>query len=389
MPITYPADRQEVINRINTDVQLELPQADPFIRNTAISAICIGYGGAVYDLNINQQNLQKELFPDTATGQYALIWGTMKNIVTNAATPAIGYISIIGNAGITIAAADIEVLSSSGLKYKATESVTIIEGIRNVSTIVRDGSIATVTTTDVHNLATTDTIITSGADQSEYNITTTITVIDDTHFSFPVSGTPITPATGTIIATATNAIAQVTCETSGINTNLLSGASLTFSSTLAGVNSIVHVMANGLVGGTNTETNINYRNRYLNAYRNPFSLFNDSSIISQMKSINYVQNVWVFDTTPDVGQVTCYFIVYDTGSGVIPSPSQVDEVKNKLLEIKPANTDPVDVIILAPTAIIVDFTFSMILPDSESMRTAIINSLKQALAEGAMRDDDR
>jgi len=388
MPITYPKNRQEIVDRVNTDIQNELPEADPFIRNTAISAISISYSGAVYDLNVNQENLQAELFPNTATGEYAQVWGTMKDVIRNAAKPAQGSISITGNAGITIPMAQVEVSSSNGYKYLATSDAVITQGVRNITSIIRDGSTATVTTTTPHQLATTDTVIIAGANQSEYNITTTIIVIDDTHFSYLVSGTPISPATGTITATAINAYVDVICESNGANTNLSGGASLYFSTIIAGVNSVVHAGADGLVSGVDAEGDIAYRNRYVYAYRNPFSLFNDSSIISFLLQLGYVSRVWVDDITPSVGQVTIYFTTYgEDGFIAIPSPALVDKVKAALVDpttgIKPANTADIDVIVSAPDPVLVDFVFATIDPDTPSMRIAIDNSLKQSLGEGA------
>lgn len=67
-------------------------------------------------------------------------------------------------------------------------------------TITRSGSTATVTHTS-HGLATNDYVQIDAADQPEYNGVKLITVIDANSYSYTVSGTPATPATGTIKAT--------------------------------------------------------------------------------------------------------------------------------------------------------------------------------------------
>ncbi len=70
-----------------------------------------------------------------------------------------------------------------------------------VSSITRSGSTATLTTSGDHGLLTTDSIWVSGADQSEYNGAFAIaTVPTSTTITFTVSGSPASPATGTIIA---------------------------------------------------------------------------------------------------------------------------------------------------------------------------------------------
>lgn len=64
-------------------------------------------------------------------------------------------------------------------------------------TITRSGATATVAHT-AHNMATNDKVVIRGANQQEYNGIHQITFIDANSYSFAVSGTPTTPATGTI-----------------------------------------------------------------------------------------------------------------------------------------------------------------------------------------------
>jgi len=71
-----------------------------------------------------------------------------------------------------------------------------------VTSITRVGSVATVTTTTTNTLETGNTVVISGAVETEYNGTFTITGITTpgTVFTYTVTGTPATPATGTITA---------------------------------------------------------------------------------------------------------------------------------------------------------------------------------------------
>jgi len=68
-------------------------------------------------------------------------------------------------------------------------------------TIVRSASTATVTHT-AHGLVTGDGVSIVGANQQEYNGIYTITVTGVNTYTYTVSGTPDTPATGTITSTA-------------------------------------------------------------------------------------------------------------------------------------------------------------------------------------------
>lgn len=66
-------------------------------------------------------------------------------------------------------------------------------------TITRSGNTATVSSTS-HGLNANQTIVISGANEAEYNVTTRVTIINANSYSYPVDNNPTTPATGTITA---------------------------------------------------------------------------------------------------------------------------------------------------------------------------------------------
>lgn len=69
-----------------------------------------------------------------------------------------------------------------------------------VTSITRSGATATVTTTTNHGYSTGNVVNIRGAGQAEYNGDFTITVTGLNTFTYTVTGTPATPATGTIVA---------------------------------------------------------------------------------------------------------------------------------------------------------------------------------------------
>jgi uncharacterized phage protein gp47/JayE len=89
----------------------------------------------------------------------------------------------------------------------------------------------------------------------------------------------------------------------------------------------------------------------------------------------------VQEAEPTAGQVTVYF-VRDNEVDILPSAAEVQEVKDKLLEIKPAHTSDDDVIVSAPTGVVIDFTISNLLPATTTMQEAITANLTQLFAEG-------
>jgi len=67
-----------------------------------------------------------------------------------------------------------------------------------ITSITRSGTTATATVASTKALATGDTLVIGGADQSAYNVSAVITVTNPTHFTYTVAGSPATPATGTL-----------------------------------------------------------------------------------------------------------------------------------------------------------------------------------------------
>lgn len=81
------------------------------------------------------------------------------------------------------------------------ESLTIQENAPNpisVTSLTRSSSTATATTAAPHSYASNDYVTIAGATQTEYNGKKKITVTGASSFTYPVTGTPATPATGTI-----------------------------------------------------------------------------------------------------------------------------------------------------------------------------------------------
>lgn len=85
---------------------------------------------------------------------------------------------------------------------------------QTVTSVTRAGAVATVSKI-AHGYRDGAVLVHSGADQAEYNVKAKITVVDANSYTYPVSGTPASPATGVI--TAKVAPAGWTKEFSGTN----------------------------------------------------------------------------------------------------------------------------------------------------------------------------
>lgn len=80
------------------------------------------------------------------------------------------------------------------IRFDASTPTTL-----GINSITRSGSTATATTASAHGLITGSRVNITGATQTEYNGTFVATVTGTTTFTYTVSGTPATPATGTPI----------------------------------------------------------------------------------------------------------------------------------------------------------------------------------------------
>lgn len=379
MSLIYPENRTEISNRMKTDVQNQLPDSDPFLRASFIWTLIIAYSGVVFDLYSVIQDLQNELFPDTASENFAERWGNFKGITRNPAFGAKGKVNATGILDAIISA-DTLLQTADGKQYSTNDDYKITEHTINVDSIVRSGTTATVTTLSEHNYASNLDVTISGADQAEYNITASIVVTGLKTFHYEVSGTPTTPATGTMQSTATFADMSLSSVDFGFDTNIDGGNALTFVTPIAGIDLTTYTEYEGLSGGADVETDDQYRNRYIDAYQNPIAHFSVADIEAKAKTQPGVTRVFVASATPDAGQCEVLFM-RDNDENPIPNSEEINEVKNLLLTIKPVEMEDVDLIVLAPTPVIVNFTFSLLDPDTTAMRNAIEANLEQFFKE--------
>lgn len=98
-----------------------------------------------------------------------------------------------------------------GAAFSSTSRTVSLGQLRaGTVTITRSGSTATATMAGGHPFATGQTVVHSGSGQPSYNGAFTITSTGADTYSFTVTGTPLTPSTGTILAVAGNTSDLVT-----------------------------------------------------------------------------------------------------------------------------------------------------------------------------------
>jgi len=383
MPIKLPENATEIEQRQKTDVQRKLPTSNPFLPNSWLGALITGTSNRFFDFYLQLKALFRETFWDTSTGDFLKRQASWFGFTLNAASKSLGNVVATGTLYADILTSD-SFKTSNGVEYEVLSAVQIEDQSISILSIERSGSTAIATTDGPHGMASNVTPTISGANQSEYNqsdIEIKVTGVDT--FTYEVSDSPATPATGTISLSAEFAIVPVKSvefQSNDQEVNLEADTQLTPLTPITGVNGTVQVDAEGVTGGSSSEPDDVFRGRFLSGVQNPTAQFNVQAIIDRAREITGVTRVFVKEVTPDIGQVTVYF-VRDNDDDIIPTSTQVTNVKNKILEIKPSNTSDDDVIVEAPDENSVDFEFSALTPDTVSMRNAIAANLEQFFKE--------
>ncbi len=365
---------EEITKSIRADVSALLASLDPTIFGSFIRTITDSNAGRHFDNTQTIGQLEKELFPQTAEGEPLERWAQYEGITRFTATASSGPVTATGLTGNTIPAGT-TLRAETGNLYTTEADAIIATIITSITSLNRSGTTVTAVTTSAHGLATNVDVLIAGAVETDYNGTFTITVIDETTFTYEITGTPTTPATGTI--TVSCDCATVNIESDGIGTvqNLDSGALLTLTTPISGVDAVAYAQATGIIGAQDEESDESLLVRTLQSRTNPVANFNVAAITKEALSIQGVTRVLVKRITPLVGQVTVLF-VRDNDDNIIPDGAEVAEVRAAIIDILPATSAEADVFVLAPTPVSTNYNFSAISPDTPTMRTAIEENIK-------------
>lgn len=379
MPIAFP-EFSDIVARTRADVQATLPDLDPTLENSLIDAIVTSHASRIADVYADLARAIRERFPQTATGESLDDLGEVFGVTRLAATKASGTAVLPGTAGTAIPAGTL-FNAASGRVYASTASASIGAVSLSVAILTRSGTTATATFAAPHGMASGLTVAIAGADQADYNGAFVVTALSETELQYSVSGSPATPATGSITASATIASVPVEAQETGASGNLASGARLSLATTIAGAGAQAFVTFLGVTGGSDIETDARFSPRIIDKRASLVALFSAPAIRQQAQTVPGVTRVLVKEVTPNPGQTTVYFLREDDEGSAIPDAGEVATVKTKLLEIKPAHMVDDDLIVAAPTPLAATFVFTALSPDTPELRAAIESNLAALFRE--------
>lgn len=380
MPLNTPQSAAEITTQIKTDIQSEWLGSNPFLPNSFAGAMAGGQGNRLFDFYMQLQILQRSLFLDTAQGEdLDRLAASIPGIIRNGATQASGFFAFGGDV-TTVVPLGTNFVDGEGRIYTSTEAPSVIHYDYTPDSLSHVAGLATFVTPVDHRAGGDLSVTITGADQADWNGVFPISVTSANTFTFSVDPFATPVPSGAINGRLTFASIPVISDEFGIDSNLEQLSDVSLQSPIAGLSNEGASDFGGIGGGTDQESTADYRDRSLDEMRNPVAHFNVSDIEKKAREVAGVTRVFVQPVTPSLGSVTVFF-TRDNDANPIPSPGEVDDVKAKILEIKPAITSDSNVIVLAPLAVTVNFEFSSLVPNTVQMQEAVVVNLQQFFDE--------
>ena len=376
--ITSAPTLDQLVSRGESDFSLKNPDIDPKIERSWAKTFVYGQATRAFDLYKTQQQYVDQLFPQTAIYKYLKRWGSYDDVLPLSSSNSSGDILITGVLGTSIPALAQYTYDSIVVETEIDASISELMSSLTITTI---GTTATAVSETEHGYATGTSPAISSATYPDYDGDYEIVVFDDFTFTFEVaSDYPASITDGASILYA--ATVGVNSVLSGADQNIPSNAELSSVATIDDTDNVAYAFDSGISGGSDIESNDDYRTRVLFNRANPFNQWNPAQISRTCLEIAGVTRVYPQPITPRVGQTTVYFF-RDNDEDPIPDANEVETVRNALLEYYPAYNSEDNLFVNDPdiNPTYVDFNFSSIFPDTTSMRNAVTANLGQFFEE--------
>lgn len=384
MPLTF-LSFEDYKNIAIAELRRSMPTIDPTVPNQWGFTFVTSMAALAFSLSLSLKDLLRQLFPQTAGGEFLDLWGQWENIPRPPATESTGDISIEG-VDTTLIPIGTVFTGANGLDYTSNLGASVDVVSQSITSLTRVGTTVTAITASNHTLATGISCTISGAIETDYNGTFVINVTDRDQFTYEITGTPTTPATGTIEYTSTYAVVNVTSDTTGINTIISGAGELTLKESIEDIDDSGFVQFDGISGGADILEDDEYRELIILSRSDITGVFTPDQIKVAVLSVSGNTRVFIKKPTntgaggsldPAPGQVSIFFL-RDNDPSILPSPELIATTKQAIIDNGklPAHTAEEDVLVQGPTLVEQAFVFSAISPDTSTMRTAITANLQ-------------
>ncbi len=284
----------EDLNNIgDAAVKTNLPQLDPSLPGSFIRTLVSANSILIYAAQRNIQEALDDFFPQTSSGSFLDFWAEINALTRVPGTVAEGRIVVTGTLATAIPIGTLFGSSASQDKYSSTSATTIAAQVGSVA-LTGTGATATAVTPVVHSLVSGLSVAISGAGDANYNVTATITVLDENTFTYASTGA------GADTGSYSSDFADVPINSIeiGADKNLDVGAVLTLQSTVAGMDGGTQGTVNrdGITGGADIEDDESLRERVLLANSIDPGVFTSAQI--RLDALTIPTATRVFITNP-------------------------------------------------------------------------------------------
>jgi len=185
-----------------------------------------------------------------------------------------------------------------------------------------------------------------------------------------------TTALGTIAAGV--AVVAVSASVAGLSGNRNTGETFTLQAPISGINATA--AASAMTGGADTEIDDSLRSRLLTRIKEPPQGGDKDDYLAWTMAVPGVTRAWVYPLELGVGAVTVRFMMDGTYVDGIPLAGDVTTVANHIQPLRPVTAS---VTVLAPTAVVLNFTITGLTPSNATVKAAITQELTDLIANEA------
>lgn len=372
------------LNKINSNIysetngQLE-PTSDP-----AISALAYSQAEFEQGLYIDMYDSINQCFVRTATEESFLAANafdkTNNKIQRKGAEFAIGEILVVSEAMVDVPVGS-QFITSDGNVYETTVFRSTSSQSFIVSALERIDNISYATIAD-HNLGNLMELSFSGANETEFNVTAEITIVDKDTISYENIGDDEN-ATGTISAAFFGNRIEVKSllPNESANKTYTNAIEIGFTTDLTDS----YITYNGIVGGQDIEDLFDFKARiekYLQYPQNAGNIYQHISWVEQNSDVNYCyffnhEDALYLYLTAVVSKLSddYYFTNFTT--------DELNYIKTKFIDNNQfpfSGASSIQLSFVNFTPVTINITITGLLPLSNSMKSAVENKLRAYIA---------
>lgn len=194
--------------------------------------------------------------------------------------------------------------------------------------------------------------------------------------------------TADVIFSGTSASVAIEAAETGAAGNLAAGVKITWTKAIVGVDATATIAEPGIAGGDDIEDLEVYRERILEAMREPPQGGDESDYVKWAKEVPGVTRAWLAAKEQGAGTVTLRFMMDNVRAAFDGIPQGTDastladgtgDQQLVLDYIRSRRPVTADVFVCAPIADPVDVTISGLSTDTPTVRSAILKNLKDAI----------